>query len=352
MSSHFPDNPKKILIRSTNWIGDAVMTTPAVRSIRKNFPNSEISILVLPWVSDIFKYSPHVDKLIYYDKKGNHRGLKGKWRLGRELGKENFDCAILLQNAFEAAFLATVAQIPVRGGYTTDGRGLLLTHKIKKNAAIHLKHQVYYYLEMVAGLGIQTTESNKIEIFIPDNLQQDSQKRLQQETNGAISSAPLIGINPGAAYGPAKKWPVAKYAALAKKAFDELGAVIAVFGTSADANAAKHIRETLPNDAIMCDFTGRTTLMEAISLIKQCNVFVTNDSGLMHVAAALNVPLSAIFGSTDHIATGPFSDNSLIIRKEIYCSPCKKPECPEKHLQCLTGIKVHDVFLQVQQLLN
>ena len=120
----WPHNPKKILVRSTNWIGDAVMTTPAVRTIRENFPESEITMLVHPWVSDVFRYSPRVDRLFLYEKKGRHKGLQGMLQLAGELRQEQFDCAILLQNAFEAALITLVAGIPVRGGYTTDGRGL------------------------------------------------------------------------------------------------------------------------------------------------------------------------------------------------------------------------------------
>ena len=122
--------PKKILIRSTNWIGDAIITTPAVHSIRKNFPDAFISILVHPWVADVFNSSPDVDEVLIYEKKGIHSGLSGMWRLSRKLSRYSFDLAILLQNAFEAAFITMLAGIPARAGYKTDGRGLLLTHGV------------------------------------------------------------------------------------------------------------------------------------------------------------------------------------------------------------------------------
>lgn len=346
----FPRNPAKILIRSTNWIGDAVMTTPAVRSIRENFPDSELSLLVLPWVSDVFRHSPRIDRILTYDRNGRHKGVAGKWRLGRELAGEGFDCAILLQNAFEAAFITTVAGIPVRGGYTTDGRGLLLTHGVKKHPDIKTKHQVHYYQEMLQGLGLETGD-NQLELFIPDDIRASAGKRIEAMTGRPLGERPLIGLNPGAAYGPAKKWPAAKYGGLAGMLFAEEGADIAVFGTDADNQAARTISDAAGEACTTLDFTGKTSLMEAMALMSCCDAFVTNDSGLMHVAAALRVPQVAVFGSTDHIATGPFSDNALIVRNPMDCSPCLKPECPKQHLRCLEQISVPDVFDKVHQLL-
>lgn len=351
MKRSLPKNPDKILIRSTNWIGDAVMTTPAVRTIRENFPDSEISILVLPWVSDIFRFSPRIDTIITYDKKGRHQGLAGKWRLAKELRVHNFDCAILLQNAFEAALITTLAQIPCRGGYTTDARGLLLSNGVRRSAAIHKKHQVHYYQEMVQGLGLQPSD-DALELFIPESLQQTTKEKLRFVTNGNIESTPLIGFNPGAAYGPAKRWPAQKYADLARAICSHREAYIAVFGTAADNEAAQCIKQSVRDPDRVLDYTGKTNLIEAMALIEQCNAFVTNDSGLMHVAAALKVPLAAIFGSTDHIATGPFSDNNIIIRKPLPCSPCKQTHCPEKHLRCLKEITPEEVFTAVTGLLH
>lgn len=308
-------------------------------------------MLVLPWVGDVFRFSPHVDHLIVYDKTGPHKGIAGKWRLGRELAKYNFDCAILLQNAFEAAFITTVAGIPQRCGYTTDGRGLLLTHGVKKAPDIGLKHQVHYYQEIMAGLGL-TRGSNTLEITLPEEHLQQASLRVQPSSTDNGSPAPLIGLNPGAAYGPAKKWPAKKYAELAGRLIQKLNARVAVFGTDADNEAAELVKTIAGVPENVLDFTGKTTLVEAMALIQQCDGFVTNDSGLMHVAAALQVPLAAIFGSTDHIATGPFAERAVVIRKEIECSPCKQTHCPKKHLNCLENITVDEVFAQVIQLIQ
>jgi heptosyltransferase-2 len=336
-----PKNASNILIRSTNWIGDAIMTTPAVRSIRCNFPEAKITLLALPWVADVFRACPHIDHIFIYDKQGRHQGLRGKLRLAGELRQENYDLTILLQNAFEAALITFLARIPVRGGYTTDGRGLLLTHGVRKHPEIGTKHQVHYYQEMVEGLGLQRSE-NSLELFLDSAAEQEADALIKEALQGEqADDIPIIGLNPGAAYGPAKCWPVAKYAELAGRLANNTGGLIVIFGTAADQEAAAEIRAAAGERVL--DLTGKTTLAQALACIDRCSVFVTNDSGLMHVAAALNTPLVAVFGSTDHIATGPYSEQATVVRRPVECSPCMQTHCPKGHFQCMEGITVEEV---------
>ncbi len=333
-----PKNPRNILIRSTNWIGDAIMTTPAVRSIRRNFPEAKITLLALPWVADVFRACPHIDHIFIYDKQGRHQGVRGKLRLAADLRQENYDLTILLQNAFEAALITFLARIPVRGGYITDGRALLLTHRVRKHPEIKTKHQVHYYQEMLEGLGLQRSE-NSLELFFDPVAMQEADALLKEALQG--EKVPVIGLNPGAAYGPAKRWPAAKYAELAGRLVAATGGLIVIFGTAADQEAAAEIAAAAGERVL--DLTGRTTLAQALACIARCSVFVTNDSGLMHVAAALNTPLVAVFGSTDHIATGPFSEQATVVRRPIECSPCMKTHCSEGHFQCMEAITVQEV---------
>ena len=142
---------------------------------------------------------------------------------------------------------------------------------------------------------------------------------------------------------PAKCWPADKYASLAKTICNETDSLIVIFGTDADRRAASQILDAVNNQLRVIDLTGKTTLGQALSMISQCNVFVTNDSGLMHVSAALGVPTVAIFGSTDHVATGPYSDKASIVRTELDCSPCLETHCPKKHFRCMENIHVDDV---------
>jgi heptosyltransferase-2 len=347
-----PQHPQKILVRSTNWIGDAVMTTPAVRTIRENFPESEITLLVHPWVSDVFRYSPRVDRVLMYEKKGRHRGIRGMLQLAAELRQENFDCAILLQNAFEAAFITWLARIPVRAGYTTDGRSLLLTHGVHKTLEAVKKHEVHYYQRIMLGLGLRPAP-NELELFIPGDQIDAIKARVATMADFQVGSLPLIGFNPGAAFGPAKRWPAEKFAQLAQMIGRDPKTRIVLFGSEADRpTCAEIIARSGAAAPRMLNLAGRTSLVEAMALIGECDVFVTNDSGLMHVAAALHTPLVAIFGSTDHIATGPYADNAVVIRKPLPCSPCKKTHCPEKHFRCMQLINSDEVFAAVDTILK
>lgn len=335
-----PEGIRNILIRSTNWVGDAIMTTPAVRTIRRNYPDARITLLALPWVADVFRASPHIDHIILYDRGGHHKGLPGKFILARELRKENFDAAILLQNAFEAALITFLARIPVRAGYTTDARGLLLSHGVRKKPDIKHRHQVHYYQEMLQGVGLEPGP-DELELHLVDDDVLWAAGHVNQFAAGR--KVKVIGINPGAAYGPAKCWPVTKYAALARQLCSDPDVLIIVFGTGADQAAAKQIADAASDQTRVIDLTGQTTLGQAMAAIHLCNVFVTNDSGLMHVSAALQVPTVAIFGSTDHIATAPFSENASIVRIDLDCSPCLKTHCPKKHFRCMEEIQVEDV---------
>jgi heptosyltransferase-2 len=334
---------EKILIRSTNWIGDAIMTTPAVRTIRRNFPGARISILAYPWVADVFRASPDVDEVIIFSPDAEHRGVGGLWRLTRQLAARDFDLAILLQNAFKAALLVWLARIPVRAGYSRDGRWPLLTHPVKIKPEIRTRHQVYYYQDLCRQLGM---ECGPDELFLQVAPEMEKWAR---SFLADFQGRPIIGINPGAAYGPAKCWPVERYGALAARLARELNAVLPVFGTGADSKTADAIKGFAPDHVIA--LAGRTSLAEAMALIGACDAFVTNDSGLMHVAAACRTPLVAIFGSTDPVATGPFSDRAVVVRKELDCQPCLKPRC-RADFRCMTEIGVDEIFAEVQRLLT
>ncbi len=334
--------PKNILIRSTNWIGDAIMTTPAVRTVRENFPEARISVLVQPWVADVFVASPHVDEIILYQKRGVHQGFAGMRRLARELAGRRFDMAILLQNAFEAALLARMAGIPVRAGYSRDGRRLLLTHAVRLTRARRQLHQVYYYQGLMKDLGLQPG-LDELFLRLPVEAENWATQFVLDHGPG-----PLVGLNPGAAYGPAKRWPAERYAELGGRLVRELGVKLLVFGTAADQQAAAAIAAGAPGQTI--DLTGRTSLAQAMALIGRCQCFITNDSGLMHVAAALKTPLVALFGSTDAVATGPFSERAVVVQKHLHCSPCLKTDCATD-FRCMLDLGVDEVFEPVRRIL-
>jgi heptosyltransferase-2 len=322
------------------------MTTPTVRAIRQCFPNTHISLLAKPWVVPVFENSEHIDQLLIYDDKGRHKGILGKFRLARDLKKYHFDAAILLQNAFEAALIAFLSNIPLRIGYNTDVRQLLLTHAVSCTNEIKKKHQTDYYLDILRGIGIK--EDNRALYLKLDQKDRFRSEKILLEQHLSLGDK-IIGINPGATYGPAKQWPLDRYAHLADniQAFTK-GRVI-IFGGPNDKDLGEKISQEMHHCPI--DLSGKTSLGEAMALIEKCDLFITNDSGLMHVAAALDVPLVAVFGSTNSVTTGPLSQNSRIVQVPLECSPCLRPECPKGHLNCMEQISVEIVFNVVKEML-
>jgi heptosyltransferase-2 len=348
--------PEKILIRGVNWIGDAVLTTPALHTIRKAFPESHIALLVKPWVADIFKGNPDINETIIYEEK--FQGIIGKIRLVRMLSKKGFNMAILLQNAFDAALITYLAGIPERIGYIRDYRRPLLTKPISLTKDILKKHHVYYYLNILnEAFGIET-DYIKPHIYLKEE-EINQAKNLLNSKLLTRNSEVLIGINPGATYGSAKRWLPERFAVIIQKAINELGAKIILFGSTFEAEIASEIimQSTEPGlqntdtssrithyASRILNMTGKTMLRELIALINECDVFITNDSGPMHIASALNVPVVAIFGSTDKNTTGPLGEGHIIISKDLHCSPCLKRECPEGHLKCMKDITTDEVF--------
>jgi len=330
--------PEKILVRATNWVGDLVMTTPALASIRKSFPDSRISVLVRPPLEGLLAGNPAVDDVILYDKK-KYKGPVGIARLARELRKKRFDRAILLQNAFEAALIAFLADIPVRMGYATDGRRLLLTHAVSVSAETRKKHQVHYYLDMLKSLGMKTAGDTPR--LFPDKAEKAEAARLLK-SHGIDRGGLIVGVNPGAQYGVAKKWYPERYGEVADRLIESHGASIIIFGGPGDVSVAAAVQASMAGEAL--NLAGMTTLGGLMALVGMCGLFITNDTGAMHVASALGVPTLAVFGSTDPVATGPSGSRTRVVRNPVYCSPCLKRKCPLKHYKCLESVSVEDVY--------
>ena len=337
---------ERIMIRAPNWVGDAVLATPAVRAVRTNFPNARITLVAKPWAAPVFYHSPHVDDIFQYESETRHGGWLGKARLVRELRRERFDLAVLFQNAFEAALLAFVAGVPVRIGYDTDFRGCLLTHRIRVDGHLRQGHQVEYYLGILEGASLKAGGGG-LTVRVSDRERERAQEILRE--NRAVGNGPLVGINPGAAYGSAKQWPPGRYAALCNRIRASWDARVVVFGGPGERTVGRRISALMQGGCT--DLCGRTNLREVVALIEKCQLFITNDSGLMHVAAAFDLPLVAVFGSTDPVATGPTNARSRVVQAPTSCSPCFKRECPEDH-RCMKDISVDQVYGVVEGLLE
>ena len=339
------NNIQKILVRATNWVGDAVMTTPAIHTIRKSFPSAEITLLAKSWVASLFEASPDVDRIFIFDEKGRHAGAIGKWRLAKELQCEKFDAAILLQNAIEAALIAVFAKIPVRIGFNSDARGFLLTHSVKRQPETFQKHQTEYYLDILRGIGLPV-ENTGLRLSVSETDIDAGKKLLEAE--GVRLDKPIVGLNPSATFGPAKQWPIERYADVAKRLIQNDHAKVIIFGGPSDIALGERLQNEIDEGVVLA---GKTTLMQAAAVIGLCNVFITNDSGLMHVASALQTPTVAIFGSTNPVTTGPFSDRAAVVRTTLACSPCLKPECPLGHLDCMMDIQADKIYAIAKEMM-
>jgi heptosyltransferase-2 len=339
---------KKILVRGTNWIGDAVMTLPAIRAIRHYCPDAHISLLVKPWVAEIFRGNRDIDEIILYEEE--YSRIKGKLRLAWMLRQKRFDAAILLQNAFDAALITWLAGIPERVGYNRDMRGPLLTVAVPVNHSPRKKHQVYYYLNLIRSAGIGAEDTFPY-LSLNDQEREDARRLLLSSPVSDVTSH-TIGINPGAAYGPAKRWPAERFALLTDMIIRELQGQVILFGGPAEVPVADEITALVRQDTShIINLAGKTTIRELAALISECDAFVTNDSGPMHMASALLTPMVAIFGSTDVKSTGPVGEGHRVITKNLPCSPCLKRECPEGHLRCMTAITSEEVFSSLKEII-
>jgi lipopolysaccharide heptosyltransferase II len=335
---------KRILIRAVNWLGDAVMTTPAIVAVRSSFPDARITLLANPLVAELFTPHDAIDEVMVYDKKGRHSGIGGRLRLAGELRAGRFDLAILLQNAFDAAFITRLAGIPLRMGYRTDGRGLLLSHGCPVKRENKRLHHVEYYLHMLAHFGI-TADTHSLSLTVAE---EEERKAAQMLLDAGIGrDVFLLGINPGATYGSAKRWYPERFAAVADELCRQWGAKAVITGSTGEKGIAGGIAVAMKSPCL--NMAGETSVRDLMALIKRCDFFVTNDSGPMHIAAALGVPLVAVFGPTDHSTTSPFSDRAVVIRQETDCAPCLLRECPTDH-RCMNEITAESVLEEAVRL--
>jgi len=331
----------KLLIRATNWIGDAIMALPAVRVVRARFPQAHIAILALPYVAQMYAGQGIADELIPYDRKGEHAGIRGRERLAAQLKARRFDTALLLQNAFDAAWIAWRAGIPERIGFNRDGRGLLLTKQIPVPRAGEIPaHEKYYYLELVrrAGWLDALPEIPQISLRVAAQAAQRAEEVLRAA--GARPDATRVAVGAGASYGSAKCWPPGRFAEALNQLQRERDADIILFGTPAELAVSAAIQSGLARPAL--NLTGKTDIANLPALLSLCHLFLGNDSGAMHVAAAVGLPVIAIFGPTDPFGTAPVTPRATILQEKPYCSPCFLRRCPTDH-RCMTAIAPQQV---------
>jgi heptosyltransferase-2 len=320
----------RLIIRAPNPLGDAIMSLPAMAAVRAALGDRPLIVAAAPAVAPLFEEitAASPDQLITLDKR----------REAAQLREAAADAVLLFTNSFRTAWESRRAGIPRRLGYRAHGRSLLLTDAIRKPR--QRVHQSEYYLHLVRELGfggssdhggpsiqITTATRDRVDAFL--------------KTLGVDRSAPLVGFAPGAAYGHAKRWPPDRVAQVIAR-LSARGVTCVMVGAGGDRDAGREIESTIPAGSRVVNLIGRTDLRLLAGLLASCHAFVSNDSGAMHLAAAVGVPVAAIFGPTDERVTAPLGDHDVIIH-QVFCRPCMLRDCPIDH-RCMRRVSVDTVF--------
>lgn len=328
-------------------MGDNIFTLPAVRRLRELFPEARLTILVRSSLGSLWEMVPEVNDVIVHDLRGGWRDLKRKRVLIGMLRSRGFELAVIFPRSFESALLIRLAGIPRRWGYAEEGRSLLLTRAVRSPLGYRNTHRIDYYYRLIGG------EENSHPVpfarIVPSGDLLDRAWELLREETGYGGRGSLIGFHPRASYGPAKCWPLEKFARLAELLVKKTGVPVLLFGSDEERDILRQVVEAA--GAGVFNLAGKTNLKELAALIKLCRVFVANDSGPLHLAAALGVPVVGIYGSTDPAATGPRGRGVRIIYKGVDCSPCLKRICPTD-FKCMEEITPEEVMGQVEELLD
>jgi heptosyltransferase-2 len=336
----------KILVRATNWIGDAVMSLPALRAIRGRFPDAAITVLAKPWVAALYEGEGSINGVIPLEGATGMRDWAVKWKLARQLRRERFDLAVLFPNSFESAALAWLAGGKRIVGYARDGRSALLSDAIALPAKGEIpRHERFYYLEMLRRAGLIESIPDVPEIRLDGIPEARCRGEKLFERSGV--KLPVIGVSPGAAYGAAKRWLPERFGEAAARLAAEMGGSVAVFGSAAE----KPMCDEVARAAGGRGFAGETDLRAFIDMTAACRLFLTNDSGAMHIASALGVPSVTVFGPTDETATGPLGLSARVVRDPVECAPCLLRECPIDH-RCMTRVTAEVVVTAAEDLLR
>ena len=333
----------KILIVEVNWLGDVLFSTPAIKALRKKFPDSHIACLIVPRVREILAHNPNINELIINDEKGLHKGLSGNMKLARELKEKKFDMAVLFHRSFTRALITYWAGIPQRIGYSTWKRSLLLTQAIPMPKKDSL-HRVDYYLTIVEPLGCDT-DDRFYEFFTSEKDNTFIENLLQQE---AISAGDFtVCLNPGGNWLP-KRWPKEHFARLADRLIAEYQAKVIFSGSNEDVPLIKEIASLMKHPPIIT--AGKTSVTQSACLFKKAKVVISADSGPLHIAAAVGANIIALFGPTSHLITGPLGRGAIkILHKDIIgcCIPCYDTNCDDN--RCMRELSVEEVFSAVRE---
>ncbi len=338
--------PKNIIVRMPNWIGDLCMATPVLNDLRAHFKDAKITAMCQSNIASVLKHNPNIDEILSFIKPNGWIHRKAHLEIVDQLKFGKYDLGILLTNSFSSAWWFYWGNVKNRIGYKNNFRNFLLTTAVPLPENIEKQHLVITYKMLLEPLGIPLSQTlPKLYVDQAESLAAD-QMLLQLDID--LKKNTIIGINPGAAYGSAKCWLPERFKALNERLLQDPNVYLIYFGDPAGLSLVNAICDGMGERVI--NLAGKTTIRTLMALIQKCSVFLTNDSGPMHIAYALQTKLVALFGSTSDVKTGPFG-NSHIIHKHVKCSPCYKRVCPID-FKCMTSISVEEVATAIHQLLK
>lgn len=340
---------KRVVVRGTNWVGDSLMTIPALRALRRVLPDAHITLVIRPGTKGIFSEANFIDEILVYHRK-NAFSVVGQVR---EWKRRQFDLAVLFQNAFEAALIPFLAGVPLRLGYATESRQALLTHPLPLPDWRSSRHEVFYYLYLITALEQMLFDRSTVCEAEPDASIQISDARKAQAAEllrayGVSEEESVVAICPGSINSRAKRWPVEAYASLADRLIESKRRVLLI-GSKDETDVSGEVTRRMQQQPIV--LTGKTTLDQITAVLDRADLIVTNDTGPAHIGAALGRPTIVIFGPTNPLTTRPFAPEAVILRHPPDCAPCMLRDCPIDH-RCMTAITVDEVFEQSHALLK
>lgn len=338
--------PSNILVRMPNWIGDAVMATPILADLRNHWKNSKITAMCQTPIGSVLQHDPNIDDIYNFNRPSGWIHRLHRSDIVESLQEGKYDLGVLLTNSFSSAWWFMRGKVKNRLGFADGLRTLLLDKSVPFPENKETQHQVITYKMLLEPLGIPVS-STPPKIYVSAQEMDEAYQFLSLLKIDPQKHI-IVGINPGAAYGSAKCWPPERYEGVTRKLLENPNIFVLYFGDDSGASLINQICKDLPPRVI--NLAGRTTIRELIALINCCSVFLTNDSGPMHIAAALGVRLLALFGSTNEVKTGPYPEGK-VIHKHVECSPCYKRVCPID-FRCMKRISVDEVYEELKGLLK
>ncbi len=335
--------PGKVLVVGPSWVGDMVMSQVLYRYLQDTRPGVVIDVLAPAWSGPILERMPQVRQALTKPIGHGEPAIGRRWKLGRALREEGYGQAILLPNSFKSALVPFFARIPLRTGWRGEFRyGLLNDLRKLDEEALPLMVQRF------AALGAAADDSLPAQLPAPQLVVDPAQAASCREQFGLDEQAPILALCPGAEFGGAKRWPEQSYAELARSYLDR-GWQVVLYGSANDQPVTAEIAATCGSGCH--DLAGRTSLAEAVDMLSLSAAVVSNDSGLMHIAAALGRPLVVIYGATSPGFTPPLNDNAAVVVRDIDCAPCFQRECPLGHHRCMRDTSAMQVAAKLDALL-